>query len=73
MMRETFDRRVVPAAVLDFVRACQIRLPCHLGGGAALSGAYLGHRTTGDIDLFSRRRPSRESSSNRWRISGPAS
>ncbi len=27
-------------------------MPCHLGGGAALSGAYLGHRMTGDIDLF---------------------
>jgi hypothetical protein len=51
-MRETFDRRVVPDFVLDFVRACQTRIPCHLGGGAALAGAYLGHRTTGDIDLF---------------------
>ena len=52
-MRETFDRRVIPARVLDFVRACQARVPCHLGGGAALSGAYLGHRMTGDVDLFS--------------------
>ncbi|HYU33768.1 MAG TPA: nucleotidyl transferase AbiEii/AbiGii toxin family protein [Thermoanaerobaculia bacterium] len=51
-MRNTFDRRVVPDFVLDFVRACQMRIPCHLGGGAALAGAYLGHRTTGDIDLF---------------------
>lgn len=51
-MRKTFDRRVVPDFVLDFVRACQERIPCHLGGGAALAGAYLGHRTTGDIDLF---------------------
>ncbi len=51
-MRKTFDRRVVPDFVLDFVRACQTRIPCHLGGGAALAGAYLGHRTTGDIDLF---------------------
>jgi hypothetical protein len=51
-MRKTFDRRVVPDFVLDFVRACQARVPCHLGGGAALAGAYLGHRTTGDIDLF---------------------
>lgn len=51
-MRKTFDRRVVPEFVLDFVRACQVRIPCHLGGGAALAGAYLGHRTTGDIDLF---------------------
>jgi hypothetical protein len=51
-MRKTFDRRVVPDFVLDFLRACQRRIPCHLGGGAALAGAYLGHRTTGDIDLF---------------------
>jgi hypothetical protein len=51
-MRKTFDRRVVPDFVLDFVRACQALVPCHLGGGAALAGAYLGHRTTGDIDLF---------------------
>ncbi len=52
-MRESFDRRVISAPVLDFVRACQSRIPCHLGGGAALAGAYLGHRMTGDIDLFS--------------------
>jgi len=51
-MRKTFDRRVVSDRVLDFVRACQRRVPCHLGGGAALAGAYLAHRTTGDIDLF---------------------
>lgn len=51
-MRKTFDRRVVQDSVLDFVRACQVRVPCHLGGGAALAGVYLGHRTTGDIDLF---------------------
>lgn len=51
-MRKTFDRRVVPDFAIDFVRACQTRVPCHLGGGAALAGAYLGHRMTGDIDLF---------------------
>jgi hypothetical protein len=51
-VRKTFDRRVVADFVLDFVRACQERIPCHLGGGAALAGAYLGHRMTGDIDLF---------------------
>jgi hypothetical protein len=51
-VRKKFDRRVIPDFVLDFVRACQGRIPCHLGGGAALAGAYLGHRTTGDIDLF---------------------
>jgi hypothetical protein len=51
-MRKTFDRRIVPDSVIDFVRACQERIPCHLGGGAALAGVYLGHRMTGDIDLF---------------------
>jgi hypothetical protein len=51
-MRKTFDRRVVPDFALGFIRACQERVPCHLGGGAALAGAYLGHRTTGDVDLF---------------------
>jgi hypothetical protein len=51
-MRKTFDRRVVPEFAIDFVRACQTRIPCHLGGGAALAGAYLAHRTTGDVDLF---------------------
>lgn len=51
-MRTTFDRRVISDFVLDFVRECQTRIPCHLGGGAALAGAYLGHRMTGDVDLF---------------------
>jgi hypothetical protein len=51
-VRKTFDRRVVPDFVLDFVRACQGHTLCHLGGGAALAGVYLGHRTTGDVDLF---------------------
>jgi hypothetical protein len=51
-MHKTFDRRVVPDFALGFIRACQERIPCHLGGGAALAGVYLGHRTTGDIDLF---------------------
>jgi hypothetical protein len=51
-MARTFDRRVVPEFALGFVRACQARIPCHLGGGAALAGVYLGHRTTGDLDLF---------------------
>jgi Nucleotidyl transferase AbiEii toxin, Type IV TA system len=51
-MPRAFDRRVVPDFALGFVRACQARIPCHLGGGAALAGVYLGHRTTGDVDLF---------------------
>ncbi|MGH9337411.1 MAG: hypothetical protein ACRD21_26985, partial [Vicinamibacteria bacterium] len=51
-MRSSFDRRIVPAPVLDFIRRCQDRASCHLGGGAALAGAHLGHRKTGDVDLF---------------------
>lgn len=51
-MNNRFDRRVIPDSVLDFVREAQSRVACHLGGGAALSGAYLSHRKTGDIDLF---------------------
>jgi hypothetical protein len=51
-VNSTFDRRVVPDFAVAFVRACQVRVGCHLGGGAALAGGYLGHRTTGDIDLF---------------------
>ena len=51
-MRKTFDRRVVSEAALRFIRACQSRVPCHLAGGAALSGAYLNHRLSGDLDLF---------------------
>jgi hypothetical protein len=38
-MRKSFDRRVVPDFGLVFVRAWQTRIPCHLGGGAALAGA----------------------------------
>ncbi len=54
-MRSAFDRRVLPDPVLRLIRACQRRAPCHLAGGAALSGAYLGHRLTGDVDLFCHR------------------
>lgn len=52
-MPNEFDRRVISPTILAFIRACQERVPCHLGGGAALAGAYLRHRMTGDIDLFS--------------------
>lgn len=51
-MRTSFDRRVVPETALAFVRACQHRTQCHLGGGAALSGAVLAHRLSNDLDLF---------------------
>jgi hypothetical protein len=51
-VRSTFDRRVVPDQALALVRACQARVACHLGGGAALSGVHLAHRLSGDLDLF---------------------
>ncbi len=53
-MRSAFDRRVVASSVLGFVARCQERTSCHLGG-VALAAAYLGHRTTGDVDLFCHR------------------
>lgn len=52
MASSTFDRRVLPDAVLEIARAFQRRVPCHLGGGAALAGVDLHHRLSGDIDLF---------------------
>ena len=55
-MGREFDRRVVPQHVLEIVKRCQQAVPCHFGGGAALSGAYLGHRLSRDIDLFCHRR-----------------
>ena len=51
-MRAQFDRRVVPDSAIEFVRACQRRVDCHLGGSAALAGAYLGHRVSNELDLF---------------------
>ncbi|MBM3268813.1 MAG: nucleotidyl transferase AbiEii/AbiGii toxin family protein [Candidatus Sericytochromatia bacterium] len=50
-MPSVFDRRVVPEPVLELVKSCQNRVPCHLGGGAALAGVHLGHRLSRDIDL----------------------
>jgi predicted nucleotidyltransferase component of viral defense system len=49
---DRFDPRVVPEAALEFVRACRRRAELHLAGGAALSGAHLAHRLSGDLDLF---------------------
>jgi hypothetical protein len=49
---KVFDRRVIPEAVLDLVRALQRRATCHLAGGAALGGLYLSHRLSADVDLF---------------------
>lgn len=51
-MRSEFDRNVVPDWALAFVRASQTAVPCHLAGGAALSGAWLAHRHSRDLDLF---------------------
>lgn len=51
-MANVFDRRVVPDAVLDLLRALQRRGPSHLAGGAALGGLYLSHRLSADVDLF---------------------
>jgi hypothetical protein len=51
-VRKEFDRRIIAEEALAFVRECQHRAPCHLGGGVALAGAYLGHRVTGDVDIF---------------------
>jgi hypothetical protein len=48
----SFDRRVIPEAVLDLVRALQRRAVSHLAGGAALGGLYLSHRLSADVDLF---------------------
>lgn len=54
-MRSAFDRRIVPDEVLEVVRACQQHVACPVGGGAALSGAHLGHRLSRDVDLVCRR------------------
>lgn len=51
-MRSSFDRRVVPDAVLELLRALQRRATAHLAGGAALGGLYLCHRLSSDVDLF---------------------
>lgn len=57
-MRAAFDARIASPEVLRFVRECQSRVRCTLAGGVALSGAYLGHRLSKDIDLFFRDRES---------------
>ncbi len=51
-MGQSFDSRVVGADLLRFLQASQRRVPFHLGGGAALGGAYLHHRLSNDVDLF---------------------
>lgn len=51
-MRSAFDRRVMPEPVLVLVRALQGRIRAHLGGGSALSGAWLAHRLSRDVDFI---------------------
>lgn len=51
-MLDEFDPRVVPGDVLEVVRACQAISRCSLAGGAVLSGAWLRHRRSRDVDLF---------------------
>lgn len=57
-MRAAFDARIATPEVLRFIRECQSRVRCSLAGGVALSGAYLAHRLSSDIDLFFRDRAS---------------
>ncbi len=51
-MSSSFDRRVVSDGAITLLRTLQDRVPCHLGGGAALSGLHLRHRLSRDLDLF---------------------
>ncbi|MGQ0505037.1 MAG: nucleotidyl transferase AbiEii/AbiGii toxin family protein [Myxococcaceae bacterium] len=55
-MLSKFDPRVISPDGLRLIRSCQSRVPCELGGGVALSGAYLAHRLSQDVDLFCKRR-----------------
>lgn len=55
-MLTVFDSRIASPEVLRFIRECQSRVRCSLAGGVALSGAYLGHRLSKDVDLFFRDR-----------------
>jgi predicted nucleotidyltransferase component of viral defense system len=48
----SWDPRVVPPALLEFVKAVQEGSLCRLSGGAALSGVHLRHRLSNDLDLF---------------------
>ena len=52
MVLNRFDRRIVPEVAVEFVRRCQGTAGGRLGGGAALSGAWLTHRLSRDLDLF---------------------
>jgi hypothetical protein len=51
-MRDRFDRRVLPEAALAFLAELQREAGGQLGGGMVLSGAWLVHRRSRDMDLF---------------------
>ena len=51
-MRDSFDRRVVSQQAVDLLLAVQSEAGGVLGGGAVLSGAWLRHRLSRDLDLF---------------------
>ena len=48
----SWDTRVVPSELLEFLRKLQEASPCRLSGGAALSGVHLSHRLSHDLDVF---------------------
>lgn len=51
-MSASWDTRVVPGELLNFVRTLQASAPCRLAGDAVLSGVHLRHRLSRDLDLF---------------------
>ncbi len=51
-MRDSFDQRVVPQEAVELLRLLQDEIGGTLGGGAVLSGAWLRHRLSRDLDLF---------------------
>jgi hypothetical protein len=46
-----FDRRVLSDDAIELIRTCQHYVHAPLGGGAALSAAFLSHRLSRDVDL----------------------
>jgi len=51
-MRDRFDRRILPEPALGFLRALQAEAGGQLAGGMVLSGAWLAHRLSRDMDVF---------------------
>jgi hypothetical protein len=52
VVHSRFDRRVLSDDAITLVRACQQHVHAPLGGGAALSAAFLSHRLSRDVDLL---------------------